>query len=105
MPAQIVTAATAPVALRSRVTISSMSAASQPIARSFVQIGTFGLASNAAGAAERVQALGLPVAKSHLVKAGKPLQVVFAGPFGSPDQAKAALQLARQAGFGDAFLR
>ena len=46
-----------------------------------------------------------PVAKSHLVKAGKPLQVVFAGPFGSPDQAKAALQLARQAGFGDAFLR
>lgn len=105
VPAQIVTAATAPVALRSRVTISSMSAASQPIARSFVQIGTFGLASNAAGAAERVQALGLPVAKSHLVKAGKPLQVVFAGPFGSPDQAKAALQLARQAGFGDAFLR
>ena len=105
VPAQIVTGASLQRVQASRVTISSMSAAEQATGRSFVQIGTFGVAANAAGAAARLQALGLPVAKSNLVKAGKPLQIVLAGPFGSADQAQAALRKARQAGFGDAFLR
>lgn len=105
VPAQIVTTASLQRVQASRVTISSMGAAEQATARSYVQIGTFGVAANAAGAAARLQALGLPVAKSNLIKAGKPLQIVLAGPFGSADQAQAALRRARQAGFGDAFLR
>ena len=105
VPAQIVTAATAPIATKSRVTVSTMNASSMTTGRSFVQIGTFGVAANATGVAARLQAMGLPVATTNLVKAGKPLQIVLAGPFGSADQAQAALRIARQAGFGDAFLR
>jgi hypothetical protein len=105
VPAQIVTAATAPIATKSRVTVSAMNAPASVTARSFVQIGSFGVAANASGAAARLQAMGLPVTQTKLVKAGKPLQIVLAGPFGSADQAQAALRVARQAGFGDAFLR
>lgn len=71
----------------------------------WVQIGTFGVASNAAGAAAQLQALGLPVAKSKLNRGGKALQIVMAGPFGSNADAQAALRMARGAGFGDAYIR
>jgi hypothetical protein len=33
------------------------------------------------------------------------LQIVYAGPFGTKAEAKAALTVARNAGFGDAILR
>lgn len=71
----------------------------------WVQVGTFGVPENASGAAQRLAALGLPVAKGKLTKGGKALQIVLAGPFGSGADAQAALRMARQAGFGDAFLR
>ncbi|WP_054006894.1 SPOR domain-containing protein [Cypionkella psychrotolerans] len=71
----------------------------------WVQIGTFGVAANAAGAAAQLQALGLPVAKSKLQRGGKDLQIVMAGPFGSGADAQAALRIARGAGFGDAYIR
>ena len=71
----------------------------------WVQIGTFGVPANAAGAAAQLQALGLPVAKSKLNRGGKALQIVMAGPFGSGADAQAALRIARRAGFGDAYIR
>jgi hypothetical protein len=92
-----------------QVTVSTMNAATAPRAAakggSYVQVGTFGVAANAAGAAQRLQALGLPVAKSKLHKGGKDLQIVMAGPFASTAEAQAALGMARQAGFSDAILR
>ncbi|MDO9640198.1 MAG: SPOR domain-containing protein [Pseudotabrizicola sp.] len=80
---------------------------SEPAAsgRSFVQVGTFGEASNADGASSRLAGLGLPVARSRISSKGKPMQIVFAGPFGSRAEAQAALNAARRAGFGDAFIR
>ena len=71
----------------------------------WVQIGTFGVPANAAGAAAQLQALGLPVAKSKLSRGGKALQIVMAGPFGTGADAQAALRIARGAGFGDAYIR
>jgi hypothetical protein len=71
----------------------------------FVQVGSFGVPENAARAAQRLQALGLPVQVSRGAIKGKPVQVVKAGPFTAPGQAEAALRAARSAGFGDAILR
>ncbi|WP_304797848.1 SPOR domain-containing protein [Pseudotabrizicola sp.] len=73
--------------------------------RSYVQVGTFGLPSNADGASSRLSGLGLPVARSKTSKNGKALQIVMAGPFGSRAEAQAALSAARRAGFNDAFIR
>ena len=71
----------------------------------YVQVGTFGVAENAAAASQRLAALGLPVSKGKTTKGGKALQIVYAGPFASSAEAQAALHAARGAGFGDAFLR
>jgi hypothetical protein len=91
------------------VTVSSMgqTEAAPKAARggAWVQIGTFGVPANAAGAAAQLQALGLPVAKSKLNRGGKALQIVMAGPFGSGADAQAALRMVRGAGFGDAYIR
>jgi cell division protein FtsN len=73
--------------------------------RIFVQVGSFGQPANADGASARLAALGLPVARSKGQIGGKAVQVVLAGPFGSAAEAQAALQAARGAGFGDAFVR
>ena len=69
-----------------------------------VQIGTFGQPGNAQAAAARLAALGLPVATGHLTRGGQAQQVVYAGPFGSLDAARAALAAVRAAGFADAFV-
>jgi len=98
---------------KARVTVSTKSVAAAQPTRSeparaggaLVQVGTFGVASNADGAAARLAALGLPVAKGRTTRNGKTLQVVFAGPFGSSADAQSALSMARRAGFSDAFLR
>jgi cell division protein FtsN len=95
---------------KARVTVSTKSAPATQLAvrqtaapgGALVQVGTFGVASNADGAAARLASLGLPVAKG---RTSKGLQVVFAGPFGSGAEAQAALSAARRAGFSDAFLR
>ena len=73
--------------------------------RYFVQVGSFGQPANAEGAAGRLAALGLPVARSEGRIGGKPVQVILAGPFGDSGAAQAALRAARGAGFGDAFVR
>ncbi|NGM45212.1 hypothetical protein G5B31_06645 [Rhodobacter sp. SGA-6-6] len=68
--------------------------------RFLVQVGTFGVASNAEGVAGRLKGLGLPVARGKLK--GGALTVVYAGPFASAAEAKQALSAARGLGFGDA---
>ena len=71
----------------------------------FVQVGSFGVAENAARAAGRLQAMGLPVQIGHARMKGRSVQVVSAGPFASDAAARAALGALRGAGFGDAILR
>ena len=67
-----------------------------------MQVGSFGVAANADRAAGRLKGLGLNVARGK-AKGGS-LQVVFAGPYGSAAEAKAALSAARGAGFSDAVI-
>lgn len=99
-----------------KLTASTMNSATAPVAAAkpasaaasaklWVQVGSFGVPANAQGAASRLGALGLPVGKSNMTKGGKSLQIVFAGPFASAAEAQRAVALARQAGFGDAFIR
>ncbi|MGL6209685.1 MAG: SPOR domain-containing protein [Paracoccaceae bacterium] len=93
---------------KGKVVVSSKAAPKQQAVRSggaLVQVGTFGVPANADGAAARLAALGLPVAKGNINKGGKSLQIVFAGPFASAGEAQAALSAARRAGFSDAFVR
>jgi hypothetical protein len=104
-------AAAAPVTRRVYVASSSnrtratANPAPQPASGYYVQVGTFGVASNAQGAGARLQKLGMPVAASRINRGGKTMQIVMAGPFGSASQAQAALSAARRAGFGDAFIK
>lgn len=93
-------------------TTSTKGSATAPVAkpaakggRIYVQIGTFGVPANAEGAAGRLKAAGLPVARSKITSKGKAMQIVLAGPFGSAADAQAALGMVRRAGFGDAFIR
>ena len=69
--------------------------------RHFIQVGSFGVPSNAAGTENRLRAAGLPVARN----VARGLQVVYAGPFGSASEARAALTQVRALGFRDAILR
>lgn len=87
----------------SRQTVSTKSVGGT--ARNYIQVGTFGVAANADGAAARLKALGLPVARAKVTKGGKGLQIVMAGPFASAADAHSALSAVRGAGFGDAFLK
>ncbi|WP_273521447.1 SPOR domain-containing protein, partial [Rhodosalinus sediminis] len=72
-----------------------------PAGRRFVQVGTFGVAANARRTAERIAGLGLPVR----VVGASGYRVVLAGPFEAAGDLRGALDAARGAGFGDAFLR
>jgi hypothetical protein len=69
----------------------------------YVQVGTFGNASNAQRTIQRFQVGGVPVRTRNLTRGGRNLQVVLLGPFGSSAQAQSAMRAARGAGFGDAF--
>lgn len=108
VPARLVTAKARPVvvatAAPSQVTVSS-SGGPQATGRLFVQVGSFGVAANAAAAARQLAALGLPVMSGKGTIKGKPVQVVSAGPFASVSEAQAAMSAARRAGFSDAFIR
>ncbi|WP_157888268.1 SPOR domain-containing protein [Neptunicoccus sediminis] len=79
----------------------------KPKARSagkrYVQVGTFGNATNARRTISRFQSGGLPVGTRTIARNGKNLKVVLLGPFSSEAQMQSALRSARGAGFGDAF--
>lgn len=103
-PAKLVAAQKAESA--HRVTQSTMSAGKTAATGArYVQVGTFGNPDNVANAAGALSAMGLPVSKSRMTKAGRELVIVFAGPFDNVQAAQTALGMTRQAGFGDAFLR
>ena len=105
---RVVASTKSPVTEAPRVAVSTKSEAAPARVASggaYVQVGSFGVASNAEGAAARLAGLGLPVARSNGRIGGKAVQVVLAGPFGSGAEAQAALRAARGAGFGDAFIR
>lgn len=72
----------------------------QAASHRYVQVGSFGVASNAEKTKARLRALGLPVAVAN----GR-LQTVLAGPFTTQAQLNSALGAVRKAGYGDAFLR
>ncbi len=71
----------------------------------YVQVGTFGVPSNAQATARRLQAAGLPARIGTLSRGGKNYQVVMAGPFTSANALSHGLRSARSMGFGDAFVR
>lgn len=65
-----------------------------------VQVGSFGVPSNAVRLQSRLRAAGFPVRISH----ARGLQVVSIGPFASGAQAQSALRHVRSMGFHDAFV-
>ncbi|MDP3959001.1 MAG: SPOR domain-containing protein [Pseudorhodobacter sp.] len=71
----------------------------------YVQVGTFGVPANADGAKATLRRAGLPVGTAKVTKGGKALQIILAGPYADAGAAQAALLVARQAGFKDAFVR
>ncbi len=71
----------------------------------YVQVGTFGVSSNASKTAARLTRLGLPVRSQKITRSGKSYTVVMAGPFSSHSDVRSALSSARKAGFSDAFAR
>ena len=71
----------------------------------YVQVGTFGVESNARNTANRIQRMGLPVRIGKFSRNGKVMRIVLAGPFGSAANTGGALQAVRSAGFRDAFAR
>jgi cell division septation protein DedD len=95
----------APAPTQQQVVVSTKSVPQAVSGARFVQVGSFGVPANADRAVRTLQSMGLPVQVSRSTIKGKPVQVVRAGPFGSDQQAQAALGAARSAGFGDAILR
>ncbi|QYK42794.1 MAG: SPOR domain-containing protein [Paracoccaceae bacterium] len=100
-------ASNAPRKAAQAVTLSTSAA---PVARAvpgrfYVQVGSFGVPSNADGARGRLAGMGLPVATGRGSIKGKAVQVVHAGPFATEAEARRALSVARGAGFADAFIR
>ncbi len=104
VPAQEVATAQ-PAKVAAKTTVSTSGNPTAATGSLYVAVGTFGVASNAAGAVATLQSMGLPAAKSQMTRNGKALQVVYAGPFATTSAAQAALAAARGAGFGDAFIR
>lgn len=77
----------------------------QAAGKRFVQVGTFGVASNAQSTAQRLQRMGLPVRIGKFTRGGKQMRIVLAGPFGSSARTNGALNTLRNAGYRDAFAR
>ncbi len=90
---------------RVRTTQSTKRVVQQPSSsgKRYVQVGTFGNASNATRTVRRFQAGGVPVATRTVSRGGRNLKIVLLGPFNSKAQLQSALRSARGAGFRDAF--
>lgn len=95
-----------------RVSTKSVAPVITPVARQaaasglrYVQVGTFGVPSNADKSIARLSAMGMPVSSQILNRNGKQLKMVLAGPFASPQQTIQALGQARSVGYSDAFAR
>lgn len=71
----------------------------------FVQVGTYGVPSNAQRAAQQVQRMGLPVRIGKFTRGGKQMRIVLAGPFKSGAHTGGAVSALRRAGYRDAFAR
>jgi len=82
-----------------------LSTRSAPASHRFVQVGSFGLPSNAKRTAAQLLKAGLPVQINKTTRGGKELRIVLAGPFAGQADLAAALNSARALGFSDAFLR
>ena len=95
-----------------RLSFKSVAPVETPMARQatpagmrYVQIGTFGVPSNADKSIARLSAMGMPVSSQMLTRNGKALKMVLAGPFANPEQTLQALGQARAVGYSDAFAR
>jgi hypothetical protein len=95
-----------------RISTKSVAPVSTPTVRQaapaglrYVQVGTFGVPSNADKSIARLSAMGMPVSSQILNRNGKQLKMVLAGPFASPQQTLQALGQARSVGYRDAFAR
>jgi hypothetical protein len=110
-PARLVSEVAAAEAPQGNVTASTKTEPTAPVRQQasanglYVQVGTFGVPENAAGARNTLRSLGLATARANITQGGRALTIVLAGPFGSQGEAQAALNAARGAGFGDAFIR
>jgi len=71
----------------------------------FVQVGNFGVVSNAQNTAARVQRMGLSVRTGKFSRGGKEMRIFLAGLFKSSVHVGGALNAVRKAGFRDAFAR
>lgn len=69
-----------------------------------VAVGSFGVAGNADKAVAKLSALGYPALRGRLQGGSAGLVTVFAGPFASAADAKAARDALRSAGFPDAVV-
>lgn len=88
-------------------TSSAGASSAQAVASAFkwVQVGTYGVQSNATASARRMKALGLPVRFAKTTSGGKALKIVLVGPFSDAGALNAALAKVRGAGYSDAYLR
>ncbi len=75
------------------------------LGKRYIQVGIFGVPSNAERSIARLHALGLPVASQFMTLNGKRVKVILSGPFETHAETKAALKQARSAGYKDAFAR
>lgn len=96
-------ATAAPARVSTRTSVPRQPAAAA--GKRFVQVGTFGVPSNAQRAAARLQNMGLPVRIGKYVRGGKEMRIVLAGPFASSAHTGGALTALRNAGYRDAFAR
>jgi hypothetical protein len=71
----------------------------------YVQVGTYGVQTNARNASSKLKTIGLPTRVAKIERKGQAFQIVLAGPFKSDASVQKALRAARGAGFSDAFPR
>ncbi len=87
------------------VTVSSKTPDAAANARTFVQLGTYGVPSNAKDVVSWLQGNGLPSQVSNTQIGGKSVQTVMAGPFLGQVELQRMLKFAHGAGYSDAFVR